>query len=642
MTCTCVYTPPHHKIKPKPRLLGITVPGADISRRELCELAQGRKFSFKLVQPKVNEWLTVEVIDGKHKTYHIEIFDALGSEKTCTCNQYFEEESKYCVHIAALDGIDKLGWLPNDAAVQMFKLTLGRERIKIPIAPKLYKQGVMFWDSEKQDRRIFGNVPVCSENWQAFARWKHSKQPASTGSGVLPTQFSSVGLLGNNLTLFDYQEDIFCKMLSAKRAICAMQMGLGKTLCAIACFSWLNTIKPTKMLVVAPKSLCLQWTSEIKRATGLNSTLVDKPEKIQAISSSSGPFVATYQYVTRHIDDFKKQSFDIVVVDEIQFVKNNDTKTWKALSQIKSEYFYGLSGTVIENRLDDLYSIMQIVNPSCLGPKWKFNHKFQNVLIHTKTRVIYSGVKNLDLLKEKLKDNVFFYSNVSLPTLTHNRIETKMSVAQRANHDNFYEEAKKLIAKSLNQPLTFGEKAMLQAYLLKTRQSAQSEELITKVQPIGLSNKMIELQTLLVNICKTNNEKVVIFSEWVEHLKIAKRLSDALGLGSVFFTGNETATQRNNNVQTFKNDPGVSIFYSSDAGGVGLDGLQLVASSVIHLELPWNPSRLDQRTGRVHRFLQTKPVNAYYLVSKDSIEEKIEVLLNDKRDTRTTTLEQFL
>lgn len=638
---TGIYSP-KNLLKNKVKLPKIVVPGPDISKRNLAELAAGRKFTFKLL-PKTHEWLSVEVTDGKGQVNIIEIYDALGAEKTCTCDQYFEEGSGYCVHLAALEGIDKFGWNSDDATIHFFKMALGRARISIPISPKLYKEGAVFWDSLNESQKIVGRTPNITENWVAFTRWKNSKaQNNTTGNQVAPKTFYSLGLLNNNLNLFPYQEDVFNKMLNAKRAICSMVMGSGKTITTIACFAWLNAQKPTKMLVIAPKSLCLQWQSEIKRATGLSSVLVDKEDKIKAMANSNGPFITTYQYATRHTDEFKKHNIDVVVVDEIQFVKNNDTKTWKALSQIKSEYFYGLSGTVIENRLDDLYSIMQIVNPSCLGPKWKFNHRFQNVLIHTSSKVIYTGVKNLDQLKTDLESNVFFYNNLSLPHISHIRVETTMNSMQKSWHDQNYDEAKFLIAKSLNQTLTFGEKMMLQAFLLKARQSAQTEELITKNQTNNLSNKMKEFEKLLKQICITNQEKVVVFSEWTEHLKIAKRVTDALNLKSVFFTGEESAKQRDSNVQLFKNDSSIQVFFSSDAGGVGLDGLQLVANNVIHLELPWNPSRLDQRTGRVHRFLQTKPVTAYYLICKDSIEEKIELLLQDKRDTRTLTLSQFL
>lgn len=644
MSFTCTYTPPSIKIKPRPRLMPIQLPGPDVSKHELSELACGRKFSFKIVQPKVNDWLSVEVTDGRGKINTVEIFDALGSEKTCTCDQYFEEESKYCVHIAALEGIEKLGWAPNDAVVQSFRLALGREKIKVPFNTRLYKQGAMFWDSAQECQRIFGKIPVVTENWVAATRWRHTHGNKNNSQQTIPQTFSSVGLLRNNLNLFDYQEDVFNKLLNVKRGICAMTMGSGKTLVTIACFAQIKTTKPdAKVLVIAPKSLCKQWISEIDRAIGLKSTWIDSEAKIKNIANGSAePYVTTYQYATRHIDEFKKIKFDVVVVDEIQFVKNNDTKTWKAIKNLQSEYFFGLSGTVIENRLDDLFSIMEIVDPTCLGPKWKFNYQFQNVLIHAKTKVIYTGVKNLDRLKEKLEKNVFFYNKLNLPHITHTRVETKMSAEQKVSHDQNYHEAKLLIAKSLNQPLSFGEKAMLQAFLLKTRQSAQTIELITKQQPSQTPEKMKELEKLLKTICFTNNEKVVIFSEWVEHLKIAERTAKGIGLSGVFFTGLETANQRNNNVQTFKNDPAIKIFFSSDAGGVGLDGLQLVANNVIHLELPWNPSRLDQRTGRVHRFLQTKQVAAYYLVTKDSIEEKIETLLDDKRETRNLTLEQFL
>lgn len=219
-----------------------------------------------------------------------------------------------------------------------------------------------------------------------------------------------------------------------------------------------------------------------------------------------------------------------------------------------------------------------------------------------------------------------------------------MNSVQKGLHDFSMGEAEKLMAKSLTQPLTFGEKAMVQAYYLKARQAAQGVELCTKTAPTAespLSNKMIEFEKLLKEVCLVKKEKIVVFSEWTEHLKIAQRVADSLGLKNVFFTGDESAKKRNDNVNLYKTDPNIQVFFSSDAGGVGLDGLQLVANNVVHLELPWNPSRLDQRTGRVHRYLQTKDVTAYYIICKGSIEDQIENRLTEKRDTRNQTLRQF-
>ena len=638
---SCICSP--QTLEKKHKLPKIESPGPDISKREMSELAATRKFTFTLLPQNPNkEWLEIEVVDGKHKKSLVEIFDGLYSKKVCNCDQYFEQQSGWCSHLAAFDGLEKQGWNEHLSDVSTFKKALSFMRVKIPMSVRLYRKGALYWDSLGEQQVVIGKVPIVTENWKAYIAWTANKAIVKKNA---TKSYSSAGLL-NNLTLFDYQENIFEKMLNAKRAVCSIIVGGGKTLTAIACYAKIKkTKKNATLLVIAPKSLCLQWSSEIKKAVGFTATLIDKPEKFEKLKTEPGPYIVTYQYATKYIDILKKVKFDMVVVDEIQFVKNGDTKTWKGISQIKSEYFYGLSGTVIENRLDDLYSIMQIVNPLAVGPRWKFNLKYQNILSQTKTKIIYSGVRNLDALKEQLKEYIFFYNLIKLPPITHTKIVVTMNEKQKALHEENYEQAKILIAKSMNGPLTFGEKAALQGYLLKTRQAAQTEELVDKVPPAvipPLSNKMKEFETLLKNICVGQNQKIVVFSEWVRHLKIAKRVADSLGLKYVFFTGEETAKNRDKNVNLFRKDPTIQIFFSSDAGGVGLDGLQTVAHNVVHLELPWNPSKLDQRTGRVHRFLQTNPVTAHYLMTTNSIEDKINTLLDDKRETRQITLSCFL
>ena len=108
------------------------------------------------------------------------------------------------------------------------------------------------------------------------------------------------------------------------------------------------------------------------------------------------------------------------------------------------------------------------------------------------------------------------------------------------------------------------------------------------------------------------------------------------------YTGKETPKQRVAAVTKFQTDPDCKIFFSSDAGGVGLDGLQLASCNIVHLELPWNPSKLDQRTGRVYRLLQTKPVSCFYLVSDGGIETQIAGLLTSKREIRELTLKELV
>lgn len=631
---SCQYTPPTTKKKPK--LPKILASGPDVLKRELAEKACRRKFTLSLL-PKVEDWIKVEVIDGRGKSNIIEIFDTLGKTRTCTCDEYFEQEGSWCVHLSVLDGIENLDW-STDLFVKQWVLELSRARIKIPIHHKSFATGAIFWDSFEESQKLLGKSPQPTENWNAWKKFHKAKSTIlATNTGPLP---SSAGLLMNNINLYQYQEDIFQKMLINKRAICSMVMGSGKTLTTIACYAHLLKSNPKlNMLVIAPKSLCLQWVNEIKRATNKNSTFVRKPEQIKDIPKFHGPAVATYQYVTRNIDEFKKHNYDVIVVDEIQFLKNGDTKVWKAINQLSSEYFYGLSGTVIENRMDDFYSIMEIIAPGVLGPQWKFNHTYQNVLAQTGTKVIYTGVKNLDLLKTKVSNRVFFYDNIVLPPISHNYIYVTCNPSEKASHDEWLEQAKILISKSMNTPLSQAEKIMVQAFLLKARQAANAKELLSKnKEPIA--NKVREALKIIRGVVG-NGGKIVVFSQWIEYLNLVKRETDVFAK-SVSYTGAQDVKARDKAVKDFQNDSKIQIFFATDAGGVGLDGLQLVSNTVLHLELPWNPSKLDQRTGRVYRLQQTKPVNAYYLVSLNTIEISIENLLKSKRDIRTQTLQNFL
>lgn len=631
---SCFYIPPTGKVKPK--LPKITCSGPDVAKREMAERACRRKFTFSLI-PKTTEWLKIGVLDGKGKSSCIEIYDMLGSIRACTCEEYFEQQAGWCVHLAALDGIEKRAW-SSDQNLKAWLVALGRERIKIPMHPRLYQAGVMYYDSWEESRKIIGRSPVASDNMLA---WQKRNVPSQLVSNLSqPLNVSSAGLL-TGVTLFGYQEDIFKKMLGAKRGICSMVVGSGKTITTIACWKHLlNQNDRINTLVISPKSLCMQWANEIKRTTGKIATIITKPEQLVDAGKKPGEVsILTYQYATRKIDDLKKIKWDLVVVDEIQFVRNNDTKTWKALSQIKSEYFYGLSGTVVENRLDDFYSIMEIAAPGKLGPRWKFNHFYQNVLMSGTTKVIYSGVKNLDDLKSKVSDHVWFYDKLVLPPITHQNIYVTCNKEEKLIHDEYREKARLLIAKSMNQQLSHIEKMLLQSFLLKARQAANAKELITKNKE-KQSNKITEYLKILDGVLN-KGEKLVVFSEWTEYLALAKRETDALGVGSVVFTGAQNIKARDQAVKDFQSDPNIKIFYASDAGGIGLDGLQLVANNVLHLELPWNPSKLDQRTGRVYRTRQTKPVTAFYLISLDTIETSIEALLKSKRDTRNQTLQSF-
>lgn len=616
-------------------------------RNEVARLASGRSYTITLL-PKANTpWISIEVIDGKKKKNIVEIFDAASTKCQCSCADFIEDQSGTCLHIATINNVrtNQLLFYGMDPGIKTFHSLYLQRVLLLPYNLTGYKNAkfTYFNASTFRVESYGGNLPGAVDSVAVKTLRQIQATPLPTNvsnpESLEEIEPDSAGLL-NGVNLYDYQEIVFTKMVKARRAICSMKMGAGKTLVSIGCYAWMrrNEKPNARLLIICPKSLRLQWEGEIKRALGLTSIQVAKPEDL---SKPDDIFITTYQYYTRHVDEFAKYSFDCVVADEIQFVKNADTKTWKAINKVKSDCFYGLSGTVIENRLDDLFSIMEIIDPGYLGPKWKFDDMYQNLLILTNTKILYKGIKNVKALQNELKDRVFSYDNLVLPPITYTTIDTVLSKTERASHDGYMEEARKLIAKSLSGPVSMGERMMIQAFLLKARQSCNGEELLTKSKNNRLSSKVQQFIKLVNDVCVKQNEKLVVFSEWTQMLDICKRDLNGL-VGFTTYTGKETPKQRVAAVTKFQTDPDCKIFFSSDAGGVGLDGLQLAACNIVHLELPWNPSKLDQRTGRVYRLLQTKPVSCWYLVSDGPIELQIAGLLTSKREIRELTLKELV
>lgn len=588
--------------------------------------------------PKLVEY---KLVDGNRRVFFLQ---NLGSVWQCSCEEFAAMQADSCEHTALLEHAQKHAWL------QQF-----RDYQKLESALRLRKSQPNFRGSALKLRGYSGATDeICTYTTGAKSALKTApvfesvsldrfRDRLNLDSMILEGELlssvpQSKGILASPLELYDYQELIFASMLTAKKAVCSMTMGSGKTLTSIACYGWLRAnVKPNaRLLVICPKSLKIQWAKELKRALGMESLLVNTPKHLEKLGTKDVEIV-TYQTFAKRSEEFAKHHYDLVIMDEIQFIRNDESKAWKAAKTLKSEYFFGLSGTVIENRLDDLYAIMDVIAPGCLGPKWKFSDQFQNVISVNRKVLVFGGVKNIQQLHEKIKGRVFGYDKLSLPPITHTHKPVGMNHKQREAHDNFHQMAKKLLAQALVSGLSYAQKMMLQAYLLKARQACNAVDLIT-----GVTNPpSSKTDAILKDISKliSENHKIVLFSQWTQYLDILSKELTKLGIEHVFFTGRESERQRAKSLESFTTNPRVSVFLSSDAGGVGLDGLQLAADVVIHTELPWNPARLDQRTGRVHRLGQSKPVQVFYYHATGTIEEDMLQVLQGKRDIRTVALD---
>jgi SNF2 family DNA or RNA helicase len=338
------------------------------------------------------------------------------------------------------------------------------------------------------------------------------------------------------------------------------------------------------------------------------------------------------------------------VLDEAQRIKNWATKTSVFVKQLRPPWRLVLSGTPLENRLTELASLMDWIDDLALEPKWRLDawHAVRSDGVREVT-----GARHLSTLRARLEGSSLRRIRREvldqLPPRTDTRVPVPLTPEQETAHADLDRPIAKLIATSKRRPLTQPE--FLQLMSLLTRQriicNGLGQRDFEQVWPQlegrkpndavlrGLfTPKLAELRELLTNLVLTQGRKVVVFSQWKRMLRLAEwATSDLLGqagLRAAYFTGDEGQKRRTQNVVDLHDDPNTRVLFATDAGGVGLN-LQRAASACIHLDLPWNPAVLEQRSGRIYRLGQTKPVEIYTLVSSSGLESRIEAIVGDKK-----------
>jgi SNF2 family DNA or RNA helicase len=214
-----------------------------------------------------------------------------------------------------------------------------------------------------------------------------------------------------------------------------------------------------------------------------------------------------------------------------------------------------------------------------------------------------------------------------------------LTAAQADLESHFRRHAARLVAMSKKRALTPAERAALTAALLKARQACNAAQLCDPKSPDDQSPKLDELEALVGEIvAQGSNVKLLVFSEWTEMLKLAGVRLDEMGVGWSFLHGGVPTVKRDALLDEWRTKTDKPVLLSTDAGGVGLN-LQS-ASYVVHLDLPWNPAKVDQRVSRAHRLGQTRGVLVTYLCAESGIERELEGTLKSKREVRSAALDQ--
>ena len=431
--------------------------------------------------------------------------------------------------------------------------------------------------------------------------------------------------------LYDYQIAGALHLAFNERALLADEMGLGKTVQAIAASTLLRQLRGiSRVLVVSPASLKAEWDDQIAKFTDLSATIVrgNLVERRKAYGSSAFFILANYEQIRSDWDVIGEcLAPDVVVLDEAQRIKNWQTKTAEAVKKLKSRYAFVLTGTPIENRIDELYSIVQFLDPDLLGPLFRFNR--EHYVLDERGRP--TGFQNLDKLSDKVstimlrrrKDDV----EDQLPARTNKTLMVPMTDDQWRVHDDYRNLVARLAAVARKRPLRAEEFQKMQIYLACMRMSCDTLYILDDKH--DACPKLEEIEKILDDLLEDSASKVVVFSEWVRMLDLVRGHVEKGGIEYAVHTGSVSQERRRAELRRFRQDPACRVLLTSDSGGVGLN-LQ-VADTVINIDQPWNPARLEQRIARVWRKHQTRTVRVYHLVAEDTIEHNMLGLLADEQ-----------
>ena len=439
-------------------------------------------------------------------------------------------------------------------------------------------------------------------------------------------------LPGIKTKLYPYQVDGVAFLAANGRALLADDMGLGKTLQAIAAASWLmKNAGVERVLVICPASLKQQWAREIEKFTDYSVQIIEGNPEARHVQyrRGSGFCIINYELTLRDLSVINEVLHpDLLILDEAQRIKNWRTKIASTIKQVSSRYAFVLSGTPLENRLEDLFSLMQVVDAAVLGPLWRYLMDFH--LTDGKGKVL--GYRNLSELRRRLKPIMLRRDrrlvSDQLPKRIEHRLDVKLTEQQRELHDDAVSAAGRLASIAKSRPLTPVETNQMMSSLQRARMACNAAGLVDKTTQ-G-SPKLDEMESLVDELCLQSGLKAVIFSQWHLMTELVEARLTEMGVGHVHLHGGVPTSKRGELLQRFQQDDAVQVFISTDAGGVGLN-LQN-ASVVINLDMPWNPATLDQRVARVHRLGQKNTVQSILIVSEDSYEQHVMSLVKGKRD----------
>lgn len=430
--------------------------------------------------------------------------------------------------------------------------------------------------------------------------------------------------------LYPYQREGIRFAFQSGKSIIADEMGLGKTIQAIGTAELMRKQKLiSSVLIICPTSLKYQWKKEIERFTESSAIVVEGNHLARKSLYESEPFykIVSYNSMSNDVKILHSLRTDLLIMDEVQRLKNWKTQISRSARHIDAQYAVILSGTPLENKLEELYSITQFVDQYCLGPYYRF---MQQAVVTSDTGKVIA-YQNLNEIGEKLKHILIRRRKrdvcLQLPERMDKILFVPMTEQQQGMHDEFQSSVAQLVYKwTRNRYLSENDRKRLLLFLSQMRMVCDSTYILD--QKTRYDTKVEETLNILRNMIESGDEKAVVFSQWERMTRLIAAELDVMGVQYEYLHGGIPSQQRKVLMENFTDNPDSRVFISTDAGSTGLN-LQ-AASILINIDLPWNPAVLEQRIARIYRIGQKRNIQVINLVASQTIEERMLGTLNFK------------
>ncbi len=438
--------------------------------------------------------------------------------------------------------------------------------------------------------------------------------------------------------------------------ILADEMGLGKTLQTLAFLMTLrraesgmrnhspnafsaappSALRPPH-LIVCPTSLVYNWVAEVRKFTPELKVLAlhgpDRHARFDEIAASD-IVVTSYALIRRDAEKYRGREFDTVVLDEAQHIKNRQTQNAQAVKAVRAKHRLVLTGTPLENSVLDLWSIFDFLMPGYLGTAKDFRERYEQPIAREKNAEAQSRLARRlrPFLLRRLKKDVA----ADLPAKLEQVSFCELTPDQRGVYQQVIEASRKEVLEAVGAQGMAKSRMVVLTALLRLRQVCCDLRLLKldHVKPANASGKLELFGELLEEVID-GGHRVLVFSQFVGMLTLLKDWLEAEKIDFCYLDG--STTDRGAVVEEFQTNAAIPVFLISlKAGGVGLN--LTGADTVIHFDPWWNPAVEDQATDRAHRIGQTKVVTSYKLITRDTVEEKILLLQNRKRELIQATI----